>query len=154
MNQYLIAFCYLFTVILLFIAFFICRAVPVGQPINIDLYRNNTIISFAISNPSQITYTVPEEQHKAINNNWAQTIGTNKKPNSNSIPLSGLTGCSTMWISTKSERSQDISLPRTSKTSWRSKQIPFPCRNPASKYSRTRRVNCWRTTTRSVGDKH
>ena len=28
------------------------------------------IISFAISDPLQIAYTVPEEQHKAINNNW------------------------------------------------------------------------------------
>ena len=63
-------FAYLFTVILLFLAFFICRAVPAGQPINIDLYWNNTIISFAISNPSQITYTVPEEQHEVINDNW------------------------------------------------------------------------------------
>ena len=70
MNQYLIAFCYLFTVVLLFLAFFIRRAVPAGQPINIDFYRNNTIISFAISDPSQITYTVPEEQYEAINNNW------------------------------------------------------------------------------------
>ena len=61
MNQYLITFCYLFTVILLFPAFFICRAVPTGQPINIDLYQNNTIISFAISDPSQIAYVVPEE---------------------------------------------------------------------------------------------
>ena len=70
MNQYLIAFCYLFTVILLFLAFFICRAVPAGQPINIDLYQNNTIISFAISDPSQITYIVSEEQHEAVNDNW------------------------------------------------------------------------------------
>ena len=43
---------------------------PAGQPINIDLYWNNTIISFAISNSSQITYTVPEEQHEVINDNW------------------------------------------------------------------------------------
>ena len=70
MNQYLIAFCYLFTIILLFFVFFICQAVPAGQPINIDLYWNNTIISFAISDPSQIAYTVPEEQHEVINNNW------------------------------------------------------------------------------------
>ena len=70
MNQYLITFCYLFTAILLFLAFFICWAVPAGQPINSDLYWNNTIISLAISNPLQITYVVPEEQHKAINDNW------------------------------------------------------------------------------------
>ena len=70
MNQYLIAFCYLFIVILLFLAFFICRAVPASQPINIDLYRNNTIISFAISDPSQIAYTVLEEQHEVNNDNW------------------------------------------------------------------------------------
>ena len=70
MNQYLIAFCYLFTVILLFLAFFICWAVPAGQPINMDLYWNNTIISFTISDPSQIAYIVPEEQYEAINDNW------------------------------------------------------------------------------------
>ena len=65
----------MFTIILLFLAFFICRAVPIGQPINIDLYQNNTIISFDISDPSQIAYTVPEEQHKAINNNWENQDG-------------------------------------------------------------------------------
>ena len=68
MNQYLIAFCYLFTIILLFLAFLICRVIPAGQSINIDLYHNNTILSFAISHPSQITYTVPEEQQGVINN--------------------------------------------------------------------------------------
>ena len=70
MNQYLITFCYLFTAILLFLAFLICRAVPADQLINIDLYQNNTIISFAISDPSQIAYVVPEEQHEAVNDNW------------------------------------------------------------------------------------
>ena len=72
MNQYLIAFGYLFTVILLFLAFFICRAIPAGQPINIDLYWNDTIISFAISDPLQIAYVVPEEQHEAVNDNWGK----------------------------------------------------------------------------------
>ena len=106
MNQYLIAFCYLF------LAFFICQAVPVGQPINIDLYRNNTIISFSISDPSQIAYTVSEEQHEAINDNWGNQEAwgnedgwnhtddwneqeTQPQPNPNSILLSGLIGCST-----------------------------------------------------------
>ena len=37
---------------------------------NIDCYRNNTILSFAISNPSQIAYITPEEHHEATNNNW------------------------------------------------------------------------------------
>ena len=37
---------------------------------NIDFYRNNTILSFAISDPSQIAYITPEEHHEATNNNW------------------------------------------------------------------------------------
>ena len=59
------------------------------------------IISFAISDPSQIAYVVPEEQHEAFNDNWGNQDGWNhaddwnKKPNPNSILLSGLIGCST-----------------------------------------------------------
>jgi hypothetical protein len=53
MNQHLIAFCYLFTIILLFFAFFIVRCLPPGRPLNIDLYRSNTIISLAIYNPTE-----------------------------------------------------------------------------------------------------
>jgi hypothetical protein len=56
MNQYLIAFCYLFTIALLFLAFFIARAVPSGSPFNINLYHDNTIISFAIYNPAELQY--------------------------------------------------------------------------------------------------
>jgi hypothetical protein len=56
MNQYLLAFCYLFTTILLFLAFFIVRAVPAGSPLNIDLYRDNTIISLAIYNLAELSY--------------------------------------------------------------------------------------------------
>jgi hypothetical protein len=56
MSQYLIAFCYLFTTVLLFLAFYIIRAVPFSSPLNIDLYRDNTIISLAIYNPAELSY--------------------------------------------------------------------------------------------------
>ena len=130
MNQYLIAFCYLFTIILLFLAFFICRAVPAGQPINIDLYQNNTIISFSISNPSQITYTVPEEQHKAINNNWGNQEAWGNEDgwnhaddwNKQETRRQLYTAEWIDWVFdhiniNQIERSQDTSLSKTSKTS-------------------------------------
>jgi hypothetical protein len=66
MNQYLIAFCYLFTIILLFFAFFIVRCLPPGRPLNIDLYHSNTIISLAIYNPAE--FNIPEG--KKPENNW------------------------------------------------------------------------------------
>jgi hypothetical protein len=69
MNQYLIAFCDLFTIILLFFAFFIVRCLPPGRPLNIDLYRSNTIISLAIYNPAE--FNIPEG--KKPENNWAPT---------------------------------------------------------------------------------
>jgi hypothetical protein len=69
MNQYLIAFCYLFTIILLFLAFFIVCCLPPGHPLNIDLYRSNTTISLAIYNP--VEFNIPEG--KKPENNW----GTN-----------------------------------------------------------------------------
>jgi hypothetical protein len=56
MSQYLITFCYLLTIVLLFLAFFIILAVPSSSPFNIDLYRDNTIISFAIYNPAELQY--------------------------------------------------------------------------------------------------
>jgi hypothetical protein len=55
MNQYLLAVCYLFTIVLLFFAFFIVRCLPPGCPLNIYLYRSNTIISLAIYNPKIAT---------------------------------------------------------------------------------------------------
>jgi hypothetical protein len=58
LNQYLIAFCYLFTIILLFFAFFIVRCLPPGRPLNINLYRSTTIISLAIYNP--VEFNIPE----------------------------------------------------------------------------------------------
>jgi hypothetical protein len=70
MSQYLIAFCYLFTIILLFLAFFIVRAVPSGSPFNIDLYRDNTIISFAIYNPAELQYRTSPPQEKVQEHNW------------------------------------------------------------------------------------
>jgi hypothetical protein len=80
MNQYLIALCYLFTIILLFLAFFIVRAVPSGSPFNIDLYRDNTIISFAIYNLAELTYrfnstkeTLEYPVEDDWNNNWDTT---------------------------------------------------------------------------------
>jgi hypothetical protein len=44
MNQYLIAFCYLFTIVHLFLAFFIICAVPSGSPLNIDLYHTAFLV--------------------------------------------------------------------------------------------------------------
>jgi hypothetical protein len=77
MNQYLIAFCYLFTIVLLFLALFIIRAVPAGSPLNIDLYCDNTIISLAIYNPAEHGYrsnTTKEKIEYSVeddwNNNW------------------------------------------------------------------------------------
>jgi hypothetical protein len=77
MSQYLIAFCYLFTIVLLFLALFIVRAVPSGSPFNIDLYRDNTIISFAIYNPAELRYCSNETKETLEypveddwNNNW------------------------------------------------------------------------------------
>ena len=75
MNQYLIAFCYLFTVILLFLAFLIFRAIPAGQPINIDLYCNNTILSFTIPNPSLVSYIVPKGDEQEEVDNWGNQEG-------------------------------------------------------------------------------
>jgi hypothetical protein len=69
MNQYLIAFRYLFTIILLFFAFFIVRYLPPGRPLNIDLYGSNTIISLAIYNPVEFNIL----EGKKPENNW----GTN-----------------------------------------------------------------------------
>jgi hypothetical protein len=77
MSQYLIAFCYLFTIVLLFLAFFIIRAVPAGSPLNIDLYRDNTMISLAIYNPAELCYHSNETKEALEypveddwNNNW------------------------------------------------------------------------------------
>jgi hypothetical protein len=74
MNQYLIAFCYLITIILLFLAFFIIRAVLAGSPLNMDLYHDHMIISFAIYNPAELHYwsnPIEEEKHKHDwNTNW------------------------------------------------------------------------------------
>ena len=78
MNQYLIAFCYLFTVILLFLAFLIYWAVPSGQPINIDLYRNNTVLSFAITDPSLVSYIVLQgetQEQEEVDNSWGNQEG-------------------------------------------------------------------------------
>jgi hypothetical protein len=70
MSQYLIAFCYLFTIVLLFLAFFIVRAVPFSSPFNIDLYRDNTIISFAIYNPAELQYRTGPPQEKDREHDW------------------------------------------------------------------------------------
>jgi hypothetical protein len=77
MSQYLIAFCYLVTILLLFLAFFIVRAVPSGSPFNIDLYRDNTIIFFAIYNPAELQYRSgpPQEKFKSTT---GTPIGTRK----------------------------------------------------------------------------
>jgi hypothetical protein len=70
MSQYLIAFCYLFTIVLLFLAFFIIRAVPFSSPFNIDLYCDNTIISFAIYNPAELQYRTGPPQEKVREHDW------------------------------------------------------------------------------------
>jgi hypothetical protein len=61
----------------LFLAFFIIRAVPSGSPLNIDLYRDNTIISLAIYNPAELSYrfnstkeTLEYPVEDDWNNNW------------------------------------------------------------------------------------
>jgi hypothetical protein len=70
MSQYLIAFCYLVTIFLLFLAFFIARAVPSGSPCNIDLYRDNTIIFFAIYNPAELQYRSGPPQENVWEHDW------------------------------------------------------------------------------------
>jgi hypothetical protein len=83
MNQYLIALCYLFTIILLFLAFFIVRAVPSGFPFNIDLYRDNTIISFAIYNPAELQYRSSPPQEKVREHDWDTNWNEEDKVNNN-----------------------------------------------------------------------
>jgi hypothetical protein len=73
MNQYLITFCYLFTIVHLFLAFFITWAVPSGSPLNIDLYCDNTIISLAIYNPAELgchTDTTKETLEEPVEHDW------------------------------------------------------------------------------------
>jgi hypothetical protein len=78
MSQYLIAFCYLVTIFLLFLAFFIVRAVPSGSPFDIDLYRDNTIISFAIYNPAELQYRTGPPPRERFENTTGTLIGTKK----------------------------------------------------------------------------
>jgi hypothetical protein len=80
MNQYLITFCYLFTIVLLFLAFFIIQAVLSGPPLNIELYHDNMIISLAIHNPVELGYrsnvtkdTLEYPVEDNWNNNWNNT---------------------------------------------------------------------------------
>jgi hypothetical protein len=73
MNQFLIAFCYLATITLLFLAFFIIRTVPSGSPLNIDLYHDNMIISLAIYNPAELSYcsnVTKETLEYPVEDNW------------------------------------------------------------------------------------
>jgi hypothetical protein len=110
MNQYLIAFCYLFTIVLLFFAFFIVRCLPPGRPLNIDLYRSNTIISLAITTPRSLislkernlkTTGAPTGTIKTIKIatiiSTTKTLGTHpsiQQINQEPTPLSGLIGYS------------------------------------------------------------
>jgi hypothetical protein len=82
MNQYLIAFCYLVTIILLFLAFFIVRAVPAGSPLNIDLYCDNMIISFTIYNPAELHYWSGSPEGKVREYDWI--INWNSQDNQDS----------------------------------------------------------------------
>jgi hypothetical protein len=83
MNQYLIALCYLFTIVLLFLALFIVRAVPSGSPFNIDLYRDNTIISFAIYNPAELQYRTGPPQEKIREHDWDTNWNEEEEVNNN-----------------------------------------------------------------------
>jgi hypothetical protein len=83
MSQYLIAFCYLVTIFLLFLAFFIVRAVPSGSPFNIDLYRDNTIISFAIYNPAELQYRTGPPQEKVREHDWNTNWNEENEVNNN-----------------------------------------------------------------------
>jgi hypothetical protein len=83
MNQYLIALCYLFTIVLLFLAFFIVRAVPSGSPFNIDLYRDNTIISFAIYNLAELQYRTGPPQEKVREHDWDTNWNEEEEVNNN-----------------------------------------------------------------------
>jgi hypothetical protein len=83
MSQYLIAFCYLVTIFLLFLAFFIVRAVPSGSPFNIDLYRDNTIISFAIYNPAELQYRTGPPQEKVREHDWNTNWNKEDEVNNN-----------------------------------------------------------------------
>jgi hypothetical protein len=83
MSQYLIAFCYLFTIVLLFLAFFIVRAVPFGSPFNIDLYHDNTIIFFAIYNPAELQYRSGPPQEKVREHDWNTNWNEEDKVNNN-----------------------------------------------------------------------
>jgi hypothetical protein len=134
MNQYLLAFCYLFTTVLLFLAFFIVRAVPARSPLNIDLYRDNTIISLAIYNPAELSYcsnetkeTLEYPEENDWNNNWDDhesqndnawnhaddwTPGLGNQPQIHTPEW--MIGSSLTSALIKSERSQDVSLRRTS----------------------------------------
>jgi hypothetical protein len=86
MNQYLIAFCYLFTIILLFLALFIIRAVLAGSPLNIDLYRDNTIISLAVYNPTELGYhsnSNKETLEYPVEDDWNNNWNDNKDQDNN-----------------------------------------------------------------------
>jgi hypothetical protein len=86
MNQYLIAFCYLFTIVLLFLAFFIIRAVPSGSPLNIDLYHDNMIISLAIYNLAELRYhsnTTKETLEEPVDEDWNNNWNNNENQDNN-----------------------------------------------------------------------
>jgi hypothetical protein len=86
MCQYLLAFCYLFTIVLLFLAFFIVRAVPAGSPLNIDLYHDNTIISLAIYNPAELSYCsnkTKETLEYPVENDWNNNWDDHESQNDN-----------------------------------------------------------------------
>jgi hypothetical protein len=134
MNQYLIAFCYLFILALLFLAFFIIRAVPSSSPLNIDLYRDNTIISLAIYNPAELSYwfnstkeTLEYPAEVDWNNNWDDHESQNDNAWNHADDWTPGLGSQPQistpeWVDwvlltsalTRSERSQDVSLLRIS----------------------------------------
>jgi hypothetical protein len=148
MSQYLIAFCYLVTIFLLFLAFFIVRAVPSGSPFNIDLYRDNTIISFAIYNPAELQYRSGPPQEKVREHDWntdwnaqddQDSYNRFNDENAWNAPQDTADQPHTdtpEWIDwvfalistlTRSERSQDVSLRSTSATNYEAEHgIPFP----------------------------
>jgi hypothetical protein len=86
MSQYLIAFCYLFTIVLLFLTSFIIRSVPTGSPLNIDLYRDNMIISLTIYNPAALSYrlnSIKETLEYAVEDDWNNNWDNHESQNDN-----------------------------------------------------------------------
>jgi uncharacterized protein YbaR (Trm112 family) len=67
----------------LFLAFFIIRAIPAGSLLNIDLYRDNTIISLAIFNPAELCYHFNSTKENLVEDNWNNNWNNNEDQDNN-----------------------------------------------------------------------